>query len=105
MSSMSCPLSRNRDDDIGLKQIAAACDGRRSSDVSSVTWAVEMANRRSSVGASTFVRPSRLSNRPMGPRNLPDFRPEDRRGSFLQGLEAALEAAQLLEPGLERRVI
>src|SRR6266480_2722244 len=99
MSSMSFPLLRKRDDVMGLKQIAAACEGCRSSDVSRVTWAVEMANNRSSVGFSTFVRPSRLSNSPMGPGNLPDFRPEGRRPRSLQALGAALEAAKLLQPG------
>src|SRR5256714_5638050 len=91
MSSMSAPLSRNRADAIGLKQIAAVFDGFRPRLVSSVIWAVEMAKRRSSVGFATLVRPSSPSRNPIW------------RG--LERLALALELAQLLQPGLERRMV
>src|SRR5690242_13978316 len=91
MSSMSAPLSRKRAEAIGLKQTAAVFDGFSPRLVSSVIWAVEMANSRSSVGFATLVRPSSPSRNPM------------RRG--LERLELALELAQLLQPGLERRMV
>src|SRR5690242_9991380 len=89
MPSMSEPLSRNRADAIGLKQIAAVFEGVRPRLVSSVTCAVEMANSRSRVGFSTFVRPRMPSRKP----------------NALERLELALEPAQLLQAGLERRMV
>jgi hypothetical protein len=46
--------------------MAAFSAGFRPSAVSSVTCAVEIANSRSSVGFSSFVRPSSESNNPIG---------------------------------------
>jgi hypothetical protein len=65
ISSMSCPLSRNRADDIGLKQMAARSPEFRPSSVWSVTAVVEIANSRSSVGFWTLVRPRIASRRPI----------------------------------------
>src|SRR4051812_7558962 len=65
--------------------------------VSSVTYAVVIANSRSGAGAFSLRLPSRASMNPMTPAPLRGRRD----GALLQLL---LEAAQALDPGLHRRV-
>src|SRR3954451_14527989 len=65
--------------------------------VSSVTYAVVIANSRSGAGAFSLRLPSRASMKPMALGSL-----RGRRDGAL--LELLLEAAQALDPGLHRRV-
>ena len=64
MLSRSWPLSRNRREASGFRQIAALPEGWRSRPVSRVTAAVDMANRWLRLGFSSFVRPPRKSRNP-----------------------------------------
>src|SRR5262249_53716512 len=64
--------------------------------VSSVTYAVDIANSRSAAGALSFLRPPRIASKSPMPRSL--------RGGERAGLQLALVLHELLDALLHRRV-
>src|SRR3954454_19371190 len=76
----------------GWKTIAALPDVRSSSSISSLMYAVDMANRRSAAGCFSSRLPRRMSRKPM-PGSLGQL-----------ALELGLQALQGGDPLLHRRV-
>src|SRR3954447_9091861 len=89
----------------GWKTMPATFLCFRSRDVSIVTWAVVIANRRSGAGVFSFLRPPRSASRNPTRWSLEaDRLGLGGQGRHAGGLELRLDARQRLDPLLHRRV-